>query len=217
VKRAVIWDLDGVLVDSHRAHFRAWESVAAEYDLPFDERIFTDTFGMNNHGVLTRWLGERWTLELERKMARRKEVLYRQEVKRDLRALPGALDWLSRLRRAGWRQALGSSAPWANIDVVLDGLGLREYLDAVCSGQDLSSKPDPALFLSAARALGVAPTRCVVVEDAPTGIEAARRARMRCVAVTTTHGVETFGDADVVTPTLDALLPDTFDRLVARA
>ena len=213
--RGVIWDLDGVLLDSHDAHFRTWQQVASAYGFALTREQFARTFGMNNHAATQVFLGERWTPALAAEVAARKEALYREETRRDARAFPGARDWLARLQRAGWRQALGSSAPWANIEVVLDALDIRRYLDALSSGEDFASKPDPALFLHAARAIGVEPARCVVVEDAPAGVEAARAAGMRCIAVATTHPAAVLRAADLVAPALSALPADAFDRLVA--
>lgn len=212
--RGVIWDLDGVLLDSHASHFRAWQQVTGEFGIPFSKQTFNDTFGMNNHAVLQRWLGARWTPELEAAVVERKESLYRGEARHNATAMPGARDWLARLHRAGWRQALGSSAPRVNIDVVLEVLGFRDYLCAISSGENFPSKPDPALFLNAARAMGVDPARCVVVEDAPSGIAGARAAGMRCIAVATTHDAGALDGADVIAPGLDALPDDAFDRLV---
>lgn len=212
--RAVIWDLDGVLLDSYEAHYRTWQKVLVERGIPAARDVFERSFGMNNHATTKLWLRDRWTPALAEEIAARKEALFREEMRTQARAHPGAVDWLARLRRAGWRQALGSSAPQANIDVALDALDIRRYLDAVCSGEGLPSKPDPTLFLNAARALGVEPARCVVVEDAPAGVAAAKAAGMRCMALTTTHGADAFGAADVIAPGLDALPADVFDRLV---
>ncbi len=212
--RGVIWDLDGVLLDSYDAHLHTWQQALGEHGIPFNRQVFTSTFGMNNRAVTKLWLGNRWTPALAEEIAGRKETLYREEARRKSKAMPGARDWLARLQRAGWRQALGSSAPWANIDVVLDALDIRRYLDAVCSGHDGPSKPDPTLFLNAAREIGVGPARCVVVEDAPAGVAAARAAGMRCIAVTTTHPAGALCAADVIAPGLDVLPADVFDRLM---
>jgi HAD superfamily hydrolase (TIGR01509 family) len=214
IPRAVIWDLDGTLIDSHGAHHRAWAQVTSEYGIPFSQQKFEQTFGMHNHAVLSLWLGDRWTQALEDEIAARKEQLYRAAAVEDVGLFPGALHWLETLKRAGWRQGLGSSAPWANIDALLEPLALDGYLEVVRSGENFPSKPDPALFLDVARALGVKPARCVVVEDAPSGVEAARRGGMRAVGVATTHEAEKLGDADEVFASLEALPPDLFDRFV---
>jgi beta-phosphoglucomutase-like phosphatase (HAD superfamily) len=110
---------------------------------------------------------------------------------------------------------VASSAPPANINALVDGLGLRDYFDVLVSGVDLPGKPEPALFLKVARLLDVPPERCVVVEDAVAGVEAAVRAGMKCIAVATTNPAGALKAADVVVQRLDALAADTFRRLVA--
>ncbi|MBN1286929.1 MAG: HAD family phosphatase [Anaerolineae bacterium] len=213
--RAVLWDLDGTLVDSYRAHFHAWTHITSEYDIPFDDVIFADSFGRTNDMVLKEWLGERWTPELAQEISERKEAYYREVTFGEVVILPGAVAWLDRMQAAGWKQGIASSAPWPNIQVILDAFDWRGYFDAVCSGEALPSKPDPAVFLATARELNMAAARCVVAEDAPAGITGARRAGMRCIALTTTYPAEAFGAMpDIIVPNLAALPFDAFDRLI---
>ncbi len=207
--------MDGVLVDTGEFHFRAWSQALPEFGIPFTRQEFQATFGMNNAGILEVLLGEPPAPELLAEISDRKEQLFRQAVRGRVRPLPGVLDWLGRLRAAGVRQAIASSAPPANIDALVDEVGLRTYFDAIVSGFDLPGKPDPAVFLQAARCIGVPPERCVVVEDAVAGVEGAKRAGMKCVAVTTTSPAEALKEADVVVERLDTLPPDTFERLLA--
>lgn len=215
-RRAVLWDLDGTLIDSYRAHFHAWRHIAPQYDIAFDKEIFDASFGRTNRMVLKEWLGARWAPELAQEISTRKEAYYREKTFEDVVVLPGALEWLERMQGAGWKQAIASSAPWENIQILLDAFGWRDYFDAVCSGQDLPSKPDPAIFLAAARELEIDPARCVVVEDAPAGVTGACRAGMRCIAVTVTHPAEVFdGTADIVVSGLDVLPPGVFDQLTS--
>ena len=216
-KQGVIWDMDGVLVDTGEFHFPAWSQVLSEHGIPFTRELFRTTFGMNNAGILTVLLGQAPPPELLAKISDRKEQLFRQAVRGHAQPLPGVLAWLERLKAAAMRQAIASSAPPANIDALVDELGLRTYFDAIVSGSDLPGKPDPAVFLEAARLIGVPPERCVVVEDAVAGVEAARRASMKCIAVTTTNPANALREADVIVERLDALPLDTFERLLAGA
>jgi beta-phosphoglucomutase len=142
-------------------------------------------------------------------------VLYRRlAAEEGLSPLPGAAEWVSRLGGEGWRQAIASSAPRLNVEVVLRVLGLRSAFQAIVSAEDVSAgKPDPQVFLLAAERLGVAPARCVVVEDAALGIEAARRAGMYSVGV---RGATTT-DADLSVDSLDELPPGIFAQLIERA
>jgi beta-phosphoglucomutase family hydrolase len=216
-KQGVIWDMDGVLVDTGEFHFQAWSRALPEYGIPFTRELFRTTFGMNNAGILAMLLRRTPTPELLAEISDRKEQLFRRAVLGHAQPLPGVLAWLERLKAAGTRQAIASSAPPANIDALVDELGLRDYFDAIASGFDLPGKPDPTLFLKVARLIGVSPERCVVVEDAAAGVEAARRAGMKCIAVTTTNPAHELKGADVIVERLDALPLDTFKCLLAEA
>jgi beta-phosphoglucomutase family hydrolase len=214
-RQGALWDLDGVLVDTGEFHFRAWSQTLSEYGVPFTRESFQATFGMNNAGVLSALLGETPAPDLLAEISDRKERLFRQAVRGRAQPLSGVRAWLERLKAARARQAIASSAPSANIEVLVDELGLRSYFAAIVSGFDLPGKPDPAVFLKAARLIGVPPERCVVFEDAVAGVEAAKRAGMKCVAVATTNPAHTLKGADVVVEQLDELSPDTFQRLLA--
>jgi beta-phosphoglucomutase len=211
----VVWDMDGVLVDTGEFHFQSWVEALAAYDIPFGREFFRDTFGMNNRGILSLLLGEELTPELLVEIGNQKEERFRRAVRGRVRPLPGVLDWLERLQTAGFRQGLASSAPQANIDTLVDELGIRGYFNAIESGVDLPGKPEPVLFLKVAGLLGVSPQACVVVEDAVAGVEAAKRAGMKCIAVTTTNPAGALAAAEVIVERLDALPTDTFQRLLA--
>ena len=216
-RRGVLWDMDGVLVDTGEFHFQAWSQALPEFGLQITRQFFLDTFGMNNTNILAKLLGHTPESELLNDISDRKEELFRQAVQGRAQPLPGVRNWLERLQAASFRQAIASSAPKANIDALVDGLGLRPYFAAAVSGAALPGKPDPALFLQVARTLEVAPERCIVVEDAIAGVEAARRAGMKCIAVTTTNPAQALQAADIVVERLDVLPPDTFERLIADA
>lgn len=213
--RAVLWDMDGVLVDSADYHYAAWrEALSRErYDISYDE--FRATFGQRNDTILRGIFGpDLPDAEVDR-IASLKEALYRQLVReRGIAPLPGVLRWLQALRATSWRQAIASAAPRANIDAILAALGVGHYFDAITSGEDVTrGKPDPQVYLISAERVGAPPAHCVVVEDAPAGLEGARRAGMRCIGVTSTHD---HLDADVVIASLDELDANTFNRLIAR-
>jgi len=210
---AVLWDLDGTLVDSGEHHFEAWQQIAAGLGHPLDREAFAHSFGKRNDTILRGMLGNGVSAADIQRIGDEKEELYRRLVReRGLSLLPGAQHWLQRLKAAGWRQAVASSAPRGNVDAVLPLLGLDRFFDAVVSAEDVTAgKPDPAIFLAAAQRVGVRPVDCIVVEDAPAGLLGARRAGMRTVGVLSSHfdGL----DADIVVPSLTALAPDVFDRL----
>jgi HAD superfamily hydrolase (TIGR01509 family) len=218
-KRGAIWDLDGVLADTGELHYLAWSQVLPEYGLPFSWAAFQSTFGMNNAGILALLFGRTPEPGLVAEISERKEAAFRQAVVAApgrLQPLPGVRDWLERLRATGFRQAIASSAPPENIETLVNELGLRACFDALVSGFALPGKPDPATFLQAAHAIDVPAARCVVVEDAVHGVEGARRAGMKCIAVTTTTPADALAAADLVVERLDALPLDAFERLVNR-
>ena len=196
--RGVIWDLDGVLADTTEAHFRAWQEVLSAAEIPFDRETFDRVFGMNNIGTLTLLLGRVPTKQEVAEIAGRKERIFRQLAGQLVCPMPGAIRMLAELQQAGWLQAVASSAPQENIDLIVDAFGIRRYFAAILSGALLpAGKPDPALFIAAAGALQLSPRQCVVLEDAPVGVEAACRAGMPCIAVATTRPPETLGPGPV--------------------
>jgi beta-phosphoglucomutase len=215
--RAVLWDLDGTLVDSAEHHWIAWRDVMAREGHPVTVGAFTSSFGHRNDAILRGLLGQDLPDDEVERIGGAKEALYRRYVKeRGVEPLPGALRWIERLRKEGWRQAIASSAPAANIEAALSAIGTAALFEALVSADEVGAgKPDPAVFLAAAARLGVPPGRCVVVEDAPAGLEGARRAGMRSVGVLSAHHRELV--ADVVVATLEDLPPTTFDDLVDEA
>ena len=212
--RAVLWDLDGTLADTEEYHWLAWQQVMSEERLAITREQFLETFGQRNHNVLTDWLGEQTSIERIDAVGDAKEAVFREIVRaRGLTALPGGVAWTARLREHGWRQAIATSAPRANAETMLDALGIAHCFDAVVSSEDVSAgKPDPEVFQKAAARVGVPPSRCIVVEDAPAGVEAARRAGMASI------GVRPAGDpldATLFTRSLEALEPAAFERLLS--
>lgn len=210
--KAVLWDLDGTLVDSGDHHWRAWRETMRGEGIDLTYRQFLDSFGQKNDRILTAWLGTRATPAAIRRIGDAKEAMYRRfAADEGLEPLPGAAVWVERLHAGGWRQAIASSAPAENVRVMLDVLRLDRFFDAIVSAEDVTAgKPDPQVFLTAAGRLSVPPAASVVVEDAAAGIEAARRAGMKCVGVSLT----TVLDGDVFVRSLAELPPDTFDRLL---
>jgi HAD superfamily hydrolase (TIGR01509 family) len=212
--KGVLWDLDGVLVDTGEYHFRSWAKVLSEYGIDFSRSFFRDTFGMNNEGILKTLLGGKLTPALLAEISDRKEQAFRDAVRGKAQPLPGVVEWLERLLASGFRQAIASSAPPENIDALVEEMGLRPYFMSTTSGVDMPGKPAPDLFLKVADELGVPAERSIVVEDAVAGVEAAARAGMKCVAVTTTNPAQALESADVIVEHLSDLPADTFERLL---
>jgi beta-phosphoglucomutase len=212
--RAVLWDLDGTLADSRDYHWRAWQEAMGAEGLTVTKQQFLASFGQRNDAILGVWLGDGADPEQIRRIGDAKEAFYRELVRREgITPLPGAAEWVRTLREEGWRQAIASSAPRLNVEVMHEALGFRGVIDTLVAAEDVTEgKPDPEVFLRAAHRLQVPPDRCVVVEDAEAGIEAARRGGMYSVGV----GGGAVGAAHVVVASLDELPPDVFDRLIRR-
>jgi HAD superfamily hydrolase (TIGR01509 family) len=210
--RAVLWDLDGTLVDSEEYHWQSWrDAMRAEgEELSYD--TFLASFGQKNDRILAGWLGDGADPARVLRIGEEKEAEYRRLAEtHGLSPLPGAREWLVALRGAGWKQAIASSAPRQNVEVMLRVLDLTRYIDAIVAAEDVTiGKPDPQVFLAAAARLAVAPSQCIVVEDAAAGVEAARRAGMRSIGVNARSRL----DADVYVKSLADLPADAFDRLV---
>jgi len=218
LNRAIIWDMDGVIANSGDAHFQAWQALFAERGSTVTREQFEATFGMANPAILRQWVGEDTAEDVLQRLGARKEQLFRQMVQQHVHILPGVEKWLARARSQDFRQACASSGEMANIVAVLTALNVVQYFDALLSGAFLPrSKPDPAIFLQAAAAVGADPVQCVVIEDGIVGVEAAKRAGMRCIAVTTTHPADKLSGADLIVDSLEELAPDTFERLLSQA
>jgi HAD superfamily hydrolase (TIGR01509 family) len=212
-RRAVLWDVDGTLIDSSEYHWLSWrESLAAE-GMELTREQFAVMFGRRNDEILRGYFGADYPEAEVSRVGGAKEELYREFVRaRGIKLLPGVGRWLERLGGAGWLQAMASSAPRANLEAIVEALGIGAYFAAIVSAEDVTvGKPDPQVFLTAAARLGAEPSACVVVEDAPAGTEAARRARMRSIGVLTMH--ERI-EADLVVRTLEELPDDAFDSLL---
>jgi beta-phosphoglucomutase family hydrolase len=212
--RAVLWDMDGTLLDSAEYHWLAWRATLAGEGYPLRHEQFIATFGQRNDTILRDWLGADLALADVERIGGAKEAHYRDLVReRGVVLLPGVGAWLERLRAGGWRQAVASAAPRLNVEAILEALAIAPYFAAITSAEDVQrGKPDPQVFLLAAERLGVPPARCVVVEDAPAGVEGARRGGMRSIGVRSSHAAL---PADIVVDTLDQLDAEAFDRLLA--
>jgi len=213
-----IFDWDGVIVDSSAHHEQAWEWLAAQVGRPLPPGYFERGFGLKNERIIPDILG--WSRDESeiRSISRRKEQLYRDALRQGgVSLLPGVESFLDALRNHGIPCAVGSSSHRRNIEAALELLGLEGF-QAMVTAEDVSAgKPDPEVFLLAARRIGVPPSRCVVFEDVPAGVEAALRGGMRAVAVTTTHPAGALSSADVVVDRLDELSPATLESLVGVA
>ena len=211
--RAVLWDMDGTLLDSAEYHWLAWRDTLAGERYELARAQFVATFGQRNDTILRDWLGADLAVSEIDRIGSAKEARYRALVQEGgITLLPGVEHWLVRLQANGWRQAIASAAPRANVEAIVAALHIAPYFGAISSAEDVQrGKPDPQVFLVAAERVGVAPARCIVIEDAPAGLLGARHGGMRAIGVRSSHADL---QADIVVDTLAELPDDAFERLI---
>ncbi len=181
--QAVIWDLDGVILDSADEHRRAWQRLAREEGIPMTDADFWSTFGKRNDDIFATLWGN-LVPEQVKTLSDRKEMYFRELIRESAAPLPGAIELMRELQDAHFSQALASSTPIENINLIANVLGLNQYLSILVSGETVAKgKPAPDIFLKAAAELHKQPTVCLVIEDAVAGVEAAHAAGMSCIAV----------------------------------
>ncbi len=214
-----LFDWDGVVIDSHDQHERAWQEMANELGQPLPDGFFKVTFGLRNEEIIpqhTTWADENDTARIA-ELGARKEEMYRELIRRDgIEPLPGVRELLDDLCAAGVPCAVGSSSPLANIEAVLEIIDLRDRFAAIVAAEDVTrGKPAPDVFLEGARRIAREPAHCVVLEDAHAGIEAGRNAGMRVIGVATTHAIDSLSAADLAVPDLTHVDATTVMKLTA--
>lgn len=214
----VIFDMDGVLVDSTEAHYQAWKRVGEAAGHPYSRDAFLRTFGMHNNQSIPAWFGRPVPEAEIRDLADRKERLYREMARTLVRPVPGVVDLIRALARDGFKLAVGSSGPSENVAMALDLLQVRDAFAALSTGDEVKEgKPHPAIFLNAAHQLGLPPAQCAVIEDAPQGIQAAHAAGMLAIAIPTSRPAADLADADWFAASLKEVTPEGIRRrLTAR-
>lgn len=199
-RQAFVFDMDGTIVDNMAFHTRSWISFFERRGLALDaDEFFRATAGRQGGEIMRAYLGEHLTDEEVGQLNHEKESVYRELYGPHRKAVAGFDALVAQARAHGVKLAVGTAAPPANVAFTLDGLDLRRYFDAIVGAADVArGKPHPDVFLKAAELCGVAPEHCIVFEDAPLGVEAARRAGMRCVVLTTTLPASAFTGFDNV-------------------
>jgi HAD superfamily hydrolase (TIGR01509 family) len=211
----VLFDWDGVVIDSSPEHERSWELLAEERGLTLPEGHFKAGFGKKNEVIIPS-LGWADDPAKVRELADRKEELYRSLVATNgVHILPGARELLEGLKEQGIPRSVASSTPRRNLEALFAATGLDALFDAVVCGDDVShGKPDPEVFLKAAACLGLEPANSIVIEDAFAGIEAARRGGMKVVGVATTNPIGELTDCDLAVGSLLEVTPSILEALI---
>jgi len=215
MRLGALFDWDGVIIDSSGLHDESWKMLALETGKTLLPDYFKRGFGMKNELVIADILGWSNDPEAIRRYSLRKEILYRDLVEsHNIKALQGVIELLLLLREHEIPCAVASSTHRENIETIFDRIGLREFFQAVVSGEDVSNgKPDPEVFLKGAEKIHCDPRHCVVFEDAQVGIEAALAAGSKVIAVATTNDLESLGRAHVAVTSLAEVSWPLFRRL----
>jgi beta-phosphoglucomutase family hydrolase len=202
--KAVIWDMDGVIADTAPFHFQAWQEVFRKRKIPYSREIFQQNFGRRNDVIIRSIAGESYSESEMEAILEEKEGLFRAKAAGKLKPIPGALGLIDELREYGVKVALGTSSPIENGQFVTRQLGIEDSFDAIVWGREVTEgKPSPQIFLLAAERLKVDPDNCAVIEDSVSGVTAAKRAGMKCLAVTSSHPGEKLAEADLVVDSLE--------------
>jgi beta-phosphoglucomutase len=214
-KKGVIFDLDGVLIDTSEFHKQSWFDLAEKEGFAITSEFFYDTFGMQNYQIIPILAKRDVSPEEIDRLSKWKEQRYRDLIQDKQILAPGADTLLANLKHHGFLLAIGSSAPRANMDFVLQRIGVAHYFDALVVGEDVKNgKPAPDTFLKAAEKLAIPPDRCVVVEDAVAGVQAAKSAGMSVISLTTTRPRKDLTPADLIVNSLSELKAQNFINLI---
>jgi beta-phosphoglucomutase family hydrolase len=206
----VIFDMDGVLVDTNPFHVQKWETLLAEYGIAFDPKALPkQVLGPGNDPTLRHFFGERITTDDRRRLSEELEARFRRAFAPHAKPVPGVERLISECHEHGVLVALASAAMSKNVIFILDALKLRPFFRAILTGDEITqSKPHPEIYAKTAQKLGLLPAHCVALEDSFVGVEAAKRAGMKCVAVASTFPASELcahTHADLVIQTLEAL------------
>lgn len=186
--KAVIFDMDGVVVDNHKFHYEAWKAFADKYNFELNPTIYRDRFNGKTNTDLFQMIFGSITPEEMKSYADEKEGMYQELYLPHMKAHTGLIDFLDYLETHKIKIALGTSAPTSNVDFTLDTLKLRKYFDVIVDGfQVKKGKPDPEIYQLCAMKLGEEPKNCVVFEDSLAGLESGERAGCKIVGVATSH------------------------------
>ncbi len=215
--QAVIWDLDGVIIDSADEHRRAWQRLARETGVTFTDADFWATFGKRNDDIIPQHWGNVSKDQLQA-LADRKELYFREFIREAAAPLPGSMELMRGLHEAGFPQALASSTPKENIQLIRELLNLDQYLSALVTGESVArGKPAPDIFLKAASELHMPPPVCLVIEDAVAGVQAALAAGMRCISVAGDRDLPGLRAADLMVKDLTEIDVERVRSIPARA
>lgn len=205
--------MDGTIVDTKDCHFFTWQRALEKHGYTLDHGVFEANFGRNNKTLVPLYLGFQPGADFMEEIIEDKEILFRQIAPQQVSLVPGVISWLSKADEMNFPQAIASSAPMENISMMMEKFDLSNYFETIVSGVELPAKPEPDIFVKAANNLGCLMRDCLVIEDSLAGVQAAKIAGMRCIAVTTSHPRTELGLADLVVDDFTGSLEDALRTL----
>ena len=198
----IIFDMDGVLINSNAAHLASWKKIAAQDGVSFSDEVFWKTFGMTSEYIVEKYWGNTTlTTKQISAIVDRKETAFRESVKEFVQPIEGSVDFVRFLLKKGCKMAVGSSAPRVNVEYVLDWLEIRDcFNECVVAGDEVKQgKPAPDIFLTAAKKLNATPENCVVIDDSRSGVNAGKNAGMTTIGFFSAgHSQDEYENADYV-------------------
>jgi beta-phosphoglucomutase len=213
---AILFDMDGVIVDSNPYHKLAFQAFLKQYNISLtDDELKVHVYGRTNQEGMPYIFKRELSPEELTERANEKEALFREIYKTDIQPVKGLIPFLQMLKAHGVKAAVGTSAPTANLDFIVDALDIRPYFDALIDSTGLSrGKPDPEIYLKAAGLLGIPPARCIVIEDSLAGVQAGVNAGMKVIGITTTHTAEELSNTHLIIRDFEGLTFEKLSKLV---
>ena len=198
-QQCVIFDMDGVICHTNPHHVKAFEAFFNNYQIPYTEEEFEEhMYGKHNGYIMTHFFKRPVTGEELLKLEDEKEGMFREIYKDKVETIPHYLEFLEELKSHGFKTAVATSAPRANLDLIISALNIKDKMDSMMSSEDVKfHKPNPEVYLKSAERVGVAPSDCVVFEDSFSGVTAGQNAGMKVVGVLSTHTKEQLPPCDV--------------------
>ena len=198
--KAVIFDMDGVMVDNNPYHKKAWRTFVQNHGFDFSEEdLKQHIYGKTNRDILTFVFGPKITEEEIRQYANEKEKMYEVLYRDFIKPVNGLVGFLDLLHSKNIPIAVATSAPPQNVKFVLTAIDVKKYFNIIVDDTEVKKgKPDPEIYLTTAKKLNINPSNCIVFEDSLSGVKSALNAGMKVVAITTTHTKEELSNANLV-------------------
>ncbi len=213
---AIIFDMDGVIVDSNPYHKIALQQFARKHGHELTEELLKEkVYGRTNKQWILNLFGP-LPAETVNRYAQEKEAMYRELYKDDVKPVKGLVSFLDLLEKNNIPKAIGTSAPGVNVDFTLQGTGLEKCFPVILDDTFVTEgKPNPEIYIKVAKALNLPNSKCIVIEDSLSGVTAGKKAGSKVVGITTTHTAEELHEADLIINDFDELAIDKLQKLIA--